>query len=174
MASGGVKTNILGHESTVEYSPDWAGYGIVAMRVGLGWMFFHDGVSRILASSWSASAYLAGLSVSDPFAVFWNWGGANATWIIGPMLTWGFAAVGFGLMFGAFLRPSALLGATFMLLQWSMHVTPTETLLTRHLVYILFLFGLVSLGAGRVAGLDALFENHPALRTDRSLRWLFG
>jgi thiosulfate dehydrogenase [quinone] large subunit len=169
-----VKARILGHESALEYSPELAGYGILAMRVGLGWFFFHTGVTRLLDPTWTIHTKLATVPEANPFPKLCTWMGGHAAWILDPLFSWGFAFVGAGLMFGACVGASVVLGVTLMLLTWVMSVSVDVGIVTRHIVFILFMFGLVTLGAGRIAGLDALFECHSVFDRHPSLKWLLG
>ncbi|MFW6385131.1 MAG: hypothetical protein ACOCY7_03240 [Halodesulfurarchaeum sp.] len=174
MSSGRVKTDVLGHESALQYSPAWAGYSIISLRVGLGWVFFQTGVSRILDSTWSSHQFVAGIPEANPFGHLWKEVVASSGWLVDPVFSWGFAVVGAGLLFGVFIKPSAALGTVLMLLAWSTSFTPPGPILTRHLVYVLVLFSLVTFGAGRIAGLDALIEKHPIVERYPLLRWFLG
>ena len=100
--------------------------------------------------------------------------GAHAAWLLDPLFSWGFVLAGACLLFGAFLGAGAILGVMLLLLTWVTSVSMEVGVVTRHIVYIVVLFALVSLGAGRIAGLDALFESHPIVESHPSLKWLLG
>ena len=169
-----MKASILGHESDLEYSPVLAGYAIVGLRAGLGWLFFHRGVTRVLDPTWSIHSVIANVPPANPFPWACEWMGAHAAWLLDPLFSWGFVLAGACLLFGAFLGAGAILGVMLLLLTWVTSVSMEVGVVTRHIVYIVVLFALVSLGAGRIAGLDALFESHPIVENHPSLKWLLG
>lgn len=174
MSSRRITVDFLGTESTLDYAPRAVGYAVVAMRLGLGWMFFHAGVARSLDAEWNVARFVQSIPSSNPLVPLWTWLGAHASGLVDPLMTVGFTVVGTGLIFGAGLRASALLGAVLMGLSWTARVSPSTGLVTDHLIYALFLFGLGALGAGRLAGLDAIFERHPVVERHPSLRLLLG
>lgn len=174
MSAGRVKTDVFGQESALQYSPAWAGYCIIAMRAGLGWMFFQIGVTRILAPAWTSAQLLQTVPETNPLRESWTVFVASGGWPLDVALSWGIAFVGVGLLFGAFLRFSAVLGSGFTLWTWAMSIPRDGPFVNRHVVYLLVLFSLVTFGAGRIAGLDALFENHPLVERYPLLKWLLG
>lgn len=174
MSTRRFRVDFLGNEATLDYSPRLVGYAIVGMRIALGWVFFHAGVARLLDPGWSVGQFVGSVPPSNLFVQQWSWLGTHAGWLLALLLTVGFAVVGAGLLFGAFLRASALVGAGLMGLTWTAALSLSTGVVTQHLVYVPVLFGLGALGAGRLAGLDALFENHPFVEEHPELRVLLG
>lgn len=133
MSADSLVTAVLGHRAKIRYSRTWAGYALVGMRVAMGWVLFDAGVTPIVDGHVTVPALVLSLS-------------------------------GFALIFGAAVRLSALAGAIVMALTWATHL-PTENalLVDEHVIYVVVLFALGAYGAGRIAGLDAYFEAHPAV-----------
>ena len=104
-----MKASILGHESDLEYSPVLAGYAIVGLRAGLGWLFFHRGVTRVLDPTWSIHSVIANVPPANPFPWACEWMGAHAAWLLDPLFSWGFVLAGACLLFGAFLGAGAII-----------------------------------------------------------------
>ena len=170
-----VRTDILGHETSVAYSPTWAGYALVAMRMALGWVLFDHGVTHITDPTSSVAVTFLGVASSNPFAGVFEMLGRSAAWLVDPIFGWGFAVAGALIIFGAAVRLSAAIGASLMVAFWACHL-PIENafLVDHHLVYAFVLFGLATFGSGRIVGLDAYFEAHRLVRDRPWLRYLLG
>lgn len=175
MSQESVRTDVLGHESSVRYSQTWAGYALVAMRLSLGWVLFDAGVTRITDPNWSAASIFLGVPPANPFADLFAILGDSLGWLLGPFIVWGMAVTGATLIFGAAVRVSAAVGAVIMSLLWLTSLPLGDAFLVDyHLVYALVLFALGAFGAGRVVGLDAYFEGHPVVRKRPWFRYLLG
>lgn len=175
MSQESVRTDVLGHESSVQYSRTWAGYALVAMRVSIGWVLFDAGVTRLTDPNWSVEEIFLGVSAANPFADAFAAFGHSLSWLLGPLVVWGLAVTGASLIFGAAVRVSAAVGAAIMLLLWLTSLPLGDaTLVDYHLVYAFVLFALGAFGAGRVVGLDAYFEAHAAVQKRPWLRYLLG
>ena len=175
MSQESVRTDVLGYESSVRYSRTWAGYALVAMRLSLGWVLFDAGVARITDPGWSAAGIFLGVPPANPFADLFAILGHSLAWLLGPLLVWGMAVTGATLIFGAAVRVSAAVGAGIMSLRWLTSLPLGDAfLVNHHLVYAFVLFSLGAFGAGRVVGLDAYFEGHPAVQQRPWLRYLLG
>jgi thiosulfate dehydrogenase [quinone] large subunit len=175
MSQESVRTDVLGHESSIRYSPTWAGYALVATRLSLGWVLFDAGVGRITEPGWSAASIFLDVPPANPFADLFAILGHSLAWLLGPLIVWGMAVTGATLIFGAAVRVSAAIGAAIMGLFWLGSLPLSDAfLVNHHLVYAFVLFALATFGAGRVVGLDAYFEGHPAVRNRPWLRYLLG
>ncbi|MFB6124696.1 MAG: DoxX family protein [Halanaeroarchaeum sp.] len=175
MSSDTVRTDVLGHESSVQYSTTWAGYALVGMRVAIGWVFFDAGVNRLTDPTWSAGDVLLATRPENPLSGLWLGLGHAAPGLVGAILAWGLALVGIALLFGAAVRLSALLGGGLMVLLWAVSLPIDNALFVdEHVVYLLVLFALGAFGAGRIAGLDAYFEGSEWVRERPWLRSLLG
>ena len=175
MSQKRVQTDVLGHESHVQYSGTWAGYALVSARVAIGWLFFDAGVSRLTAPTWSA-AQLGHVASSGSVAGLWTTGEQSLGLLLGLAIVWGLALVGAMLIFGAAVRLGAGLGAAIVTLLWAANI-PIESapFVDLYVIYVVVvLFGLAAFGAGRIAGLDAYFEAHPAVDRRPWLQYLLG
>lgn len=175
MSQETVRTDILGHETSLTYSSTWAGYALVAMRIAVGWVLFDAGVTYISDPGSSvASAFLA-VSPSNPFVGIFAFLGRSAAWLVDPLFGWGLAVSGAALIFGAAVRTSAAVGIALMVLQWASTLPLDDAFLVdHHLVYAFVLFGLTAFGSGRIVGLDAYFEAHRLVRDRPWLRYFLG
>ena len=175
MSQESVRTDVLGHESSVQYSATWAGYALVATRLSLGWVLFDAGVGRITGPGWSVANLFLDVPPANPFADLFAILGHSLGWLLGPLLVWGMAVAGASLIFGAAVRVSAAVGIGIMSLFWLTSLPLEDAfLVNQYLVYVFVLFTLATFGAGRVVGLDAYFEGHPAVRSRPWLRYLLG
>lgn len=175
MSQDRVQTDFLGHKSDVQYSPTWAGYALVSMRVALGWVFFDAGVTRLTDPTWSAANLFLSVPAGNPLTGLWTAVGHSLSWLLGPVVVWGLTVVGAALIFGAAVRLSAAVGASIMALLWATSLPLGNSLyVDQHTVYAFVLFGLCTFGAGRIAGLDAYFESASVVARHPWLRWLLG
>ena len=93
-------------------------YGLITLRVLIGWHFLYEGVSKIINPYWSSAAYL--LDSKGPFS------GLAKTIVSNPTLLgisdyvnmWGLAIVGVSLMLGLLSRYTALTGMGFIILYY--------------------------------------------------------
>lgn len=93
-------------------------YGLITLRVLIGWHFLYEGVSKIINPYWSSAAYL--LDSKGPFS------GLAKTIVSNPTLLgisdyvnmWGLAIVGVSLMLGLLCRYTALAGMGFIILYY--------------------------------------------------------
>ncbi|MFB6267017.1 MAG: DoxX family membrane protein [Halodesulfurarchaeum sp.] len=175
MSTRRVRTAVLGHESATPYSPAGVGYAVLALRLAMGWVFFNTGVSRLLSSGWDTHTFAGTIPPSNPGAEVVAALATRAPWALEVCLTYGFALVGVGLLFGAFFRLNALVGGALMGATWVTSLSvQAGGFVNPYLIYVLVLFGLVAFGAGRVVGLDALFEGHSLVERHPRLRLLLG
>lgn len=170
-----VRTNILGHESRVTYSPMLAGYALVAMRLAVGWIFFDAGMWRLSHPDRSVAALFLDVSSANPLSGVFGFLGRSVAWLIEPVFVWGLIVVGAALIFGLAVRLCAAIGTVLMGILWLANLPLGDAFLVdQHVVYVFVLVALVAFGAGRIVGLDAYFEAHPAVENRPWLRYLLG
>ena len=88
-------------------------YGLVVLRVLIGWHFLFEGVSKLINPYWSSAAYLLDSK--------WIFSGLAKTIVSNPTLLgisdnvnmWGLTVVGVSLLLGLFSRYGALGGMVF-------------------------------------------------------------
>ena len=91
-------------------------YGLVTLRVLIGWHFLYEGISKIINPYWSSAAYLLDSK--------WIFSGLAKTIVSNPNLLgisdfvnmWALTLVGASLLLGLFSRYSALVGMGFVIL----------------------------------------------------------
>lgn len=126
------------------------------LRVSIGWLFFYAGITKVLDPKWSAAGYLKGAKI---FTGFYNSLLAPSTLTIVNFLNeWGLTVLGLSLIFGIFVKRSAILGVVLMLLYYLplgiWHPNAHSLVVDEHIIYIFSLLLLASLDAGRTWGLD--------------------
>ena len=93
-------------------------YGLVTLRVLIGWHLLYEGVSKLINPYWSSAAYLLDSK--------WIFSGLAETIVSNPVLLsvsdnvnmWGLTLVGISLLLGLFSRYTALVGMVFVLLYY--------------------------------------------------------
>jgi thiosulfate dehydrogenase [quinone] large subunit len=180
---------IFGRQTDFEYSEQWIGYALVAMRVTMGWVLLQGGLTKLVTyldsnpdNNWTAAGFLANaIPAGNPFTEVFAAMAGNP--LIDTLNIWGLTLTGLALILGAFVRWSALWGAVMMLFYWVASLTrglmaglPVAHgwVVDDHLVYAALLFGLGAVGAGRVLGLDARIEKLKLVQSNRWLRYLLG
>lgn len=177
-----VEAEFLGRQSSLEYSEQGLGYGLLGLRLVMAWTFIQAGLEKILASSWSSVGFLQGIPEANPFHSMFQFFAAYPT-AVDPLVMYGQVLIGIGLLLGAMFRFSALMGGIQMILFWlaSFQAGFMEGLPVSHgfvvnsnLVYAAILFGLGSLGAGRLAGMDEYLEDTKIFKRNSWLKYLLG
>jgi uncharacterized membrane protein YphA (DoxX/SURF4 family)/phosphoheptose isomerase len=97
---------------------NWKKLIITLFRVAIGWHFLYEGISKMMAGSWTATGYLA--KATGPFAGFYHSMAASETVmnIIDPLNMAGLVLIGLGLFLGVFIRLSAVSGIFLLLLYY--------------------------------------------------------
>jgi len=93
-------------------------YGLVTLRVLIGWHFLFEGISKLINPYWSSAAYLLDSK--------WLFAGLAKTIVSNPSLLavsdyvnmWGLTLVGASLLLGLFSRYTTLVGMGFVLLYY--------------------------------------------------------
>jgi 4-hydroxymandelate oxidase len=141
--------------------------GLLVLRMAIGWHFFFEGMSKLLAAGWTSERYL-----SSAEGIF---GGvfqaiASTPWMVGAvdvLNSWGLTLIGLGLMLGALTRVASLAGTALLLLYSLAHpALPGMTgsslgggsylLVDRNIVEALTLVIIAMLPHGLLWGLDRL------------------
>jgi thiosulfate dehydrogenase [quinone] large subunit len=174
--------NVFGNTYRFQYSIDAIAFAVVAMRIAMGWIFLQAGLTKVFDPDWTAAGYLNNaVPEGNPFMDFWSTLAGSP--LIDFMNQWGLTLVGLALLLGIFVRFSAFWGAVIMLFYWLSGLSggladflPVAHgyVVDEHIVYIVLLFGLGALGAGRVLGIDALLEKTDFVQSKPWLRYLLG
>ena len=97
---------------------DFQFYGLVVLRVLIGWHFLYEGISKLINPYWSSAAYLLDSK--------WIFSGLAKTIVANPTLLsisdyvnmWGLTLVGASLMLGLLSRYGSLVVMTFICLYY--------------------------------------------------------
>ena len=93
-------------------------YGLVTLRVLIGWHILYEGISKLINPYWSSAAYLLDSK--------WIFSGLAKTIVSNPTLLtisdnlnmWGLTIIGFCLLLGLFSRYASIGGMIFILLYY--------------------------------------------------------
>ena len=143
-------------------------YGLVTLRVLIGWHFLYEGISKILIiSGWSSANYLLDSK--------WLFSGLAKTIVSNPTLLgisdyinmWGLTFVGASLLLGLFSRYSALVGMGFVILyylfappflglEYSRPGEGSYIIVNKNLIEACALWVIYTFPTGQIIGLDRL------------------
>jgi thiosulfate dehydrogenase [quinone] large subunit len=184
-----LRSELLGNEVTFNYSETWLAYSMLGLRVVMAWVFLQAGLSKLFEGgladplAWSSAGFLQNaIAEANPlrglFLFF-----ADYAAIVDPMVVFGQILIGLALLFGAFFRFAALMGAIQLSLFWTaawqgglMAGFPVAHgyFVDSSFVYMLLLFGLGAWGAGRILGVDRVLEETELVRNTPWLRYVLG
>jgi thiosulfate dehydrogenase [quinone] large subunit len=136
------------------------------LRVGVGWLMFYAGITKVLNPVWSAEGYLRS---AKTFPGFYQWlAGPGILPVINFVNEWGLTMLGVSLILGIAVRLSSVLGAVLMILYWfpvlQFPYVEHGFLVDDHVVYALVLLYFAAVRAGRVWGLESWCANLPICR----------
>ncbi len=126
-------------------------YGMLALRLVMGWLMFYAGITKLLNSSWSAADFLNG-SVG-PFNSFFKALAGNA--LVDQLVIWGVTLIGLSLLLGAFVRLSSFFAIVMMVLFYLPYFPPESGFVDKHVVYAAVFAVLMVFDSGKFFGLDS-------------------
>jgi uncharacterized membrane protein YphA (DoxX/SURF4 family) len=103
---------------------------ITVLRIGIGWHFFYEGLTKLIAGNWSSLGYLQ--NTSGSFSGFYHLL-ASSPWlvkIIDILNIYGLLLIGIGLFTGIFIRYAAIAGALLLTLYYFAYPPFGNTLLS--------------------------------------------
>lgn len=168
------QVRLFGQQATLRYSERFLGYAVLSLRLIMGWILFYAGVDKLLDPTWSAEPLLReAIRLDAPLAWLWSILVADWLWLVDPLNIWGETLIGLCFLLGAFVRIAAALGIVMMTLYYYAHL-PLEWgfIVDFHVVYVVIMFGLGAIGAGRLLGLDYYLEDALPLSRTWSRRLL--
>ncbi len=182
-----LEAQLLGRRVTFDYSETWVAWSVLGLRVVMAWIFLQAGLDKLTSDDWSAGGYIDpdsgfGVTPDNPFADLFA-SMADSVSMVDPLVMYGQILIGIALLLGIFVRWSAFWGFVMMVLFWmaALQGGLTEGLPVEHgwvvnadIVYMLLLFGLGAVGAGRVLGIDAYLEETAFVENNPWLRYLLG
>ena len=144
-------------------------YGLVILRVIIGWHILYEGVSKLINPYWSSAAYLLDSK--------WIFSGLAKAIVSSPTLLtisdnvnmWGLALVGLCLMLGIFSRYAALGGIVLISLyylfappllgyEYSRPGEGSYLIVNKNLIEIFALFVLYHFPTSHLIGLDRMID----------------
>lgn len=150
---------------------------IFLLRIGLGWVMFYAGITKLLNPNWSAGGYLQNAKTfPDLYASLAN---PAILPIINFVNEWGLTLLGVSLILGLFVRLSSILGIVLMLLYYfpvlEFPYVPSghAFIIDDHIIYALILFYFATSRPGRAWGLENWCSGLPICSKYPKLReWL--
>ena len=94
---------------------------LVALRLGIGWHFLYEGLTKLANPNWSSVGYLLD---SEGFLkqVFFNMASnPDVLKVIDILNVWGLILIGLGLIVGAFTRVAIVSGITLLVFYYLSH-----------------------------------------------------
>tara|TARA_Y100001970_G_scaffold74190_1_gene94059 strand:- start:1812 stop:2324 length:513 start_codon:yes stop_codon:yes gene_type:complete len=145
-------------------------YGIVALRVLIGWHLLYEGISKILNPYWSSAAFLLDSK--------WILSGIAKTIASSPGILafvdylnmYGLTAIGISLILGLFSRYASIIGMGLILtyylfsppligLEYSRPAEGSYIIVNKNLIEACALFLLYQFPTSHIIGLDKFFTN---------------
>lgn len=150
---------------------------IFLLRVGMGWIFFYAGITKVLNPQWSAEMFLKGAKTFAPFYQSLTQPGILPA--INFINEWGLTLLGISLILGIGVRLSSILGVVLMALYYFPqlnfpYVGRNAFIVDEHIVFILILVYFAVIKAGRIYGLEDWCANLPLCKNVPNLRSWFG
>jgi thiosulfate dehydrogenase [quinone] large subunit len=149
---------------------------VVLLRLGIGWVLFYAGWSKVVtfftaAEDWTAAGFLSHLE--GPFAEFFSSLAGNAA--VDYLNAYGLLLIGAAIILGVLVRWAALWGIVLMLLYFFAGFPPEHAyVVDDHIIYALVLILLAAIGAGRMWGIDGVIENSGLARSNPWLTKILG
>jgi thiosulfate dehydrogenase [quinone] large subunit len=176
--SDSVQTRLLGRDVSFEVSGTYLAYWLVMMRVVGGWWMLHAGLDKIWAwpfdASWFVGGQAAGTSLG-PFVTLFDSGVLLD--VVNVAIPLGQTAIGLGLILGAFTRTAAFFGAVLLMFFFFINGETgawAHGVVTAELLGIVVYGTIISLGAGRVLGVDAYLAETDLVQSNPRLQYLVG
>lgn len=141
-------------------------FALFTLRMGVGWLMFYAGITKVIDPTWSAEGYLMN---AQTFPGLFAWfAQPNILPLINFINEWGLTLLGVSLILGIGVRLSSTLGIVLMLLYYFSAVefpfVPHGFLVDDHIINALALGVLAAFRAGRVWGLERMFGSLPLIK----------
>lgn len=142
---------------------------LTALRLMVGWVFLGAALRQIPDAAWSAAGFMGRASY---FTGFYNFlSQPPLINIIDALIPWVHLLLGLALILGVFMRLTAVVGSTLMILYLLPRIEFPGVITDAHIFYALIMVYLASVGAGRIWGLQGWIdkleplEKHPRMRS---------
>lgn len=154
-----------------------AKFFLVLLRLGMGWLMFYAGITKVLNPGWSALGYIGN---AQTFSGFFQWLALpqNLGWV-NFANEWGLTLIGASLILGIFVRLSSIAGFLMMMLYYFPilkfpYPNAHSYIVDEHIIYALVFLLLAAIRAGRVWGLENWCAGLPICRRLGGLRSILG
>jgi len=96
----------------------WKKFFITLLRVGIGWHFLYEGLSKLLTPEWTATGFLA--DSTSFVSGFYHWMASSPALmnVVDYLNIWGLILIGLGLFFGVLTRVAACAGIMLLTLYY--------------------------------------------------------
>ena len=144
-------------------------YGLVVLRVLIGWHFLYEGISKLINPYWSSAAYLLDSK--------WIFSGLAKTIVSNPTLLtisdyanmYGLTLVGVSLLLGLFSRYGSIVGMGFVLsyylfappllgLEYGKPNEGSYLIVNKNLIEVCALWVIYAFPTSQIIGLDRFFQ----------------
>ena len=135
---------------------------MLLLRLGLGFLFFWAGWTKVINPKWSAAGYLAGAKTFKGLFAFFA--GPGVLPVTNFLNEWGLTLVGVALILGISVRLASFFGIVLMALYYLPIFPPAHGWIDEHIIYSLILLMFIATGAGERYSLGKWFQTrlHPA------------
>ena len=146
-------------------------YGLVTLRVLIGWHFLYEGIAKLLNPYWSSAAFL--LDAKWIFSGLAEWMVASPSILsaVDNLNMWGLTFIGACLMLGLFGRHVSITGMTLVLIYflfspsfwWLEYSRPGEgsyLIVNKNLIEACALFVIYAFPTSHMIGLDRIVFNN--------------
>ena len=158
--------------STLNVIDDLQLYGLVVLRVLIGWHFLYEGIAKLINPYWSSAAFL--LDAKWVFSGIAKWMVSNPAILslVDNLNMWGLTLIGACLILGLFGRHVSMLGMSLVLVYylftpsfwWLEYARPGEgsyLVVNKNLIEACALFVIYLFPTSELIGLDRLvFKNN--------------
>lgn len=135
---------------------------MVVLRVGMGWLFFYAGITKVLDPQWTSLGYLSNAKTLQGFYSFLSQ--PEIIPYVDFLNQWGLTILGVLLILGACVKIAGRLGALLMLLYYfpilTFPIINHGYIIDEHILYAIVLLLLSETSAGSYIGLDAVRKKY--------------
>lgn len=149
-------------------------YGLVLLRILIGWHFLYEGVIKAYNPSWTSRGYLLSASILKPFFA-WLASDSFIT-VIDYLNIFGLIAVGISLIVGLKVKWGCIAGVLLLMLYYLAHPPfpglpqgPSEGsywIVNKNLIEMAALFVIFQFPLTSVFGLESLFTRNKTVTSD--------
>ena len=146
-------------------------YGLVTLRVLIGWHLLYEGIAKLLNPYWSSAAFLLDAKWIFSGVAEWMVASPSILSLVDNLNIWGLTLIGACLMLGLFGRHVSLAGMLLVLVYylftpsfwWLEYARPGEgsyLVVNKNLIEACALFVIYLFPTSKIIGLDRLLFNN--------------